>query len=341
MRSAENFDMQHPLVSIIVPAYNPGRLILDTLTSIFNQSYKNIEIIVVDDGSTDGTKALLQPLVHEGKLTYVFQENQGQAVARRRGFEESHGAYVSFIDADDLIAPQKIELQVKHFTHNPVCDVCYSGIAHFWDHDRQTLLRKKLRYYSGQIFDKLIKENFIQVMTALVRRETLEHSGLPGAQFRRSDDWYLWLLLSFNKAEFCYIDTILSFQRRQEKGTLSDQKTYFIETAETNIAIYREFEKKLSINDQRLFDIPRLLNFWYFRAVLGYLILGSRQEALTALRMFHAMSISDSLKKRGVQLLLLFFPAGVLGRIIFTLREFARRRSFEVIKDSSITLPLV
>lgn len=333
--------MSKPLVSVIIPAYNAALLVEETVLSILNQTYFPLEIIVVDDGSKDNTQEVLNKYIKENKVRYIRQDNQGQAAARKNGFEASKGDYISFIDADDLIAPEKIALQIEYMQAHSDCGVCYSDIAHFWHHEPKKLLHKKLYYYEGYIFDRLIRENFIQVMTALIRRDVLEKFGVPGPKFRRSDDWYLWLNLAHHNVKFCFMDKVLSFQRRQKQGTLSDQKTYFKETAETNIAIYEEFKQKLSEEEKKKYDIDSLLNFWQFRRAVGYTILGDRESAKKALSLFKIKSFGDFVKKIALMKLLFFFGAKIAGRIIFAIREWRRHESFELLNNESVSLPKV
>lgn len=327
--------MSKPLVSVIIPAYNAALLIRETIQSVLSQTYNPLEIIVVDDGSKDNTKEMLADYVQQEKIRYMRQENQGQAVARLNGLKTSRGDFISFIDADDLIAPDKIALQVQYMQTHPDCGVCYSDIVHFWHHKPDILLRKNLNYYSGFIFDNLIKGNFIQVMTALIRRQILEKYGMPGEEFRRSDDWYLWLNLAYHGTKFCFIDRALAFQRRQKQGTLSDQKTYFKETAETNIAIYEYFKKILSPREAGKYNIDNLINFWQFRCAIGYVILRDGEGARKALK-----DVLPSLKKIFFQILLFILPTKLFGEIIFALREFRKRRSFKPLNDKSIKMPI-
>src|SRR5437870_12319582 len=102
-----------PLVSIIVPSYNYAHFIGEALQSIQSQTYSNWECIVVDDGSTDDTGALVRQLAEkDGRIKYVRQENRGLAAARNAGMANSEGVYFQFLDADDLLEPQKLERQV-------------------------------------------------------------------------------------------------------------------------------------------------------------------------------------------------------------------------------------
>jgi glycosyltransferase involved in cell wall biosynthesis len=108
-----------PLVSIIIPTYNSAKLINETLASVFAQSYKNNEIIIVDDGSTDNTLALLEQ--EQTKIRVISQKNNGACAARNKGFGVSKGEYIQFIDADDLLSPNKIADQVKVLEQSPLC----------------------------------------------------------------------------------------------------------------------------------------------------------------------------------------------------------------------------
>ena len=331
--------MAKPLVSVIIPAFNAGALILETIESVRNQTYAPLEIIVVDDGSTDNTPQLLARFMQEGALRYVRQQNKGQAAARKAGFEVSQGTYITFIDADDLIAPEKIALQVNYMESYPDCGVCYSDIAHFWHENPRVLLHKKLKYHEGFIFDKLIRSNFIQVMTSLIRRTCLEQCGMPDERFRRSDDWYLWLLLAHHGTKFCFMDRILSFQRRQTKGTLSDERSYFKQTADTNLFIYREFEKILSREEKERYCIPELKAFWQFRSAVGSAILGDVKEAREKLSHYHPGTIARKIKKTALYWSTLLLPTSFLGELILIAREFQKRKSFDVIHDPHIHLP--
>lgn len=106
----------HPLVSVIIPVYNGARFLRAALESVFAQTYRPIEVIVVDDGSIDDSGAIAQsfPAVH-----YIRQVNQGVAAARNVGLEAAHGEFFAFLDQDDLWTPDKLKLQVDHLLKNP------------------------------------------------------------------------------------------------------------------------------------------------------------------------------------------------------------------------------
>src|SRR5690242_13700137 len=112
--------MHQPLVSICIPALNANKFLGETLDSVFNQSYSNLEIIVVDDGSTDNTASVARSFENKN-VRYYHQENKGAAAARNVAFSKSTGAYIKFLDADDLLEKYCIEKQVERSIGNPNC----------------------------------------------------------------------------------------------------------------------------------------------------------------------------------------------------------------------------
>jgi len=116
-----------PLVSVVIPAFNPGRLISDAIESVLAQSYRNFEIIVVDDASTDGFHELLKSL--QFQVLYIRQAHAGSAVARNRGVLLSGGEYIAFLDADDLWVPAKLEKQVDFMERNRDAVLTYADFS--------------------------------------------------------------------------------------------------------------------------------------------------------------------------------------------------------------------
>lgn len=116
---------QSPLVSVIIPAYNGDRFIAETVETVLHQTYQNIEILVVDDGSSDRTRQVLEP--YSDRIRYIYQLNQGVAAARNRGLELTHGEFVVFLDQDDICLPDKLALSIACFQEHPQVGMVHSG----------------------------------------------------------------------------------------------------------------------------------------------------------------------------------------------------------------------
>ena len=116
LKGKYNESVDDPLVSVVIPTYNYAKYIAAAINSVLKQSYRNIELIVIDDGSTDDTADVIA--IYEGKLRYYFQKNQGLSAARNKGIELSNGRYIQFLDSDDILGADSIRSKVQHLNCN-------------------------------------------------------------------------------------------------------------------------------------------------------------------------------------------------------------------------------
>lgn len=120
-------NLSAPKATIVVPAFNVAATISETLRSLISQTLKDIEVVIIDDGSTDNTAEIVQPFLNDPRLRYVKQANRGLAGARNRGIAEARADIIGFCDADDLWHPDKIRRHVAHFETNPRLGLSYAG----------------------------------------------------------------------------------------------------------------------------------------------------------------------------------------------------------------------
>src|SRR5262245_25174348 len=192
--------MLDPIVSVVIAAYNARCFLPETLASVFSQSYSSYEIIVVDDGSTDGTREMLQ--TYNEKVVCRLQENRGPSAARNAAIEAAQGKYIAFLDADDLWFPQKLELQVDFMERNPRIGLVFSDMEEF-DRERtlcRSLLGRTLfarHLPAGQALadarQKLLIEDFIPTSTVVMRKECFTATGLFDESLQFVEDRDLWL----------------------------------------------------------------------------------------------------------------------------------------------------
>lgn len=119
-------NVDNPLVSVIIPSYNCVSYIAQSIRSVLEQSYKNVEIIVLDDGSTDNTRDIVKEF--GDSVVYIFQENQGVSIARNNGVNHANGELIVFLDADDIFLPGKLTAQLAVFREYPQLDIVHSGV---------------------------------------------------------------------------------------------------------------------------------------------------------------------------------------------------------------------
>ncbi len=168
-----------PKVSVIISTYNRSKYVTEAIVSVLNQTYKDFEIIVVDDGSTDNTKIVLKPYM--GKIKYIYKENEGCASARNVGIRNSTGEFVTFLDSDDLFERDKLEIQIKFFEDNPKVDFVYSDCCIFYEGSSappQLHHAINLESKDVDIAQLFFPYPNIHIPTILIRRKCLENLGL-------------------------------------------------------------------------------------------------------------------------------------------------------------------
>jgi glycosyltransferase involved in cell wall biosynthesis len=177
--------MTEPLISCIVPVFNGERYLTEALESILKQTYRPLEIIVVDDGSTDGTRALVAS--YGDQVRYLWQPNSGPATARNQGLSAASGEFVAFLDADDLWHPEKLERQLSRFEARPELDVCVTHVQNFWIPE----LRQEEAHFHSHRFSQPLPGYCTQAL--LARRAFFDTAGLFRNQLRAVDDtdWFL------------------------------------------------------------------------------------------------------------------------------------------------------
>jgi glycosyltransferase involved in cell wall biosynthesis len=231
------------VVSVIIPTYNNEDYILNTLSSVFTQTYGEYEIIVIDDGSTDSTREILKP--YNYRIRYHYQENKGLAVARNVGLEMASGEYVTFLDGDDIWEPDNLLLKTEVLSNKPDLGGVFSEFLVFNEdgvlHERgsrptfpyfkrtkkdfknifantETIsanASRQLTFYSGWIFDELFMGNFILPTSMVLRKECADRVGRFLSHLRTQQDYEYWLRFS-KKYPFGYIDEVLVRYRRHK-----------------------------------------------------------------------------------------------------------------------------
>ena len=180
-----------PEVSVIIPTYNRKEMVQEAVESVLSQTYQDFELIVVDDGSEDGTGEVLRERFGE-RIVYFYQKNQGVSGARNRGIGISRGKYIAFLDSDDLWLRKKLERQVQFMQQNPEAMICYTD--EIWIRKGVRVNpKKKHAKHSGWIYPQCLPLCIISPSSALMRRELLEEVGGFDPEFPVCEDYDLWL----------------------------------------------------------------------------------------------------------------------------------------------------
>lgn len=194
----EKKDFVHGLVSVIIPAYNDAKYLPQTIRSALAQTYHNVEVIVVDDGSTDNTPEVAKKF--EGKIKYVHKENGGPASARNVGIKASKGEFIAFLDADCTWPSNKLKLQMECIREHPDGGLFYANARHFEEiNGKEKIVPfRPITLYTGNIFWRLLLYNFVQTSTVVTKRSVLEEIGLfdENPEFISVEDYDLWIRIA-------------------------------------------------------------------------------------------------------------------------------------------------
>jgi glycosyltransferase involved in cell wall biosynthesis len=203
----------NPRVSIIIATYNFGRFLAETLENVFRQTLQDWELVIVDDGSTDNTREIVNRYLSDKRVRYVFQRNRGLASARNTGIRASSGEYVQFLDADDLIHTKKLEMQSRYFDHQKDVDVVFSDYGFFKDGDPETVIQPPFQKSTGDIKLDMLRGNFIAVNSPLSRRKSIDSVGGFDEALTSTEDWDLWLRMLLSGKVFDRFGERLAFVR--------------------------------------------------------------------------------------------------------------------------------
>ncbi|OIP68189.1 MAG: glycosyl transferase family A, partial [Oscillatoriales cyanobacterium CG2_30_40_61] len=183
------------LISVIIPVYNGEKTIKETILSVLNQTFENWELIIINDGSTDSTIEIIAQ-IQNTKIRVFNCENAGLAKSRNRGIDHSQGEYISFLDADDLWTPDKLEAQFQALQENPEAMVAYSWTDYI-DQSSQFLHSGRHITINGNIYQHLLVNNFLENgSNPLIRKQALNQVGKFDTSLKAGEDWDMWLRLA-------------------------------------------------------------------------------------------------------------------------------------------------
>jgi glycosyltransferase involved in cell wall biosynthesis len=254
--------MNLPLVTFVIPSYNYGHLIGQTLDSVQAQTYPNWECFVVDDGSTDDTREVVARYAkNDERIRYIFQNNKRAGAARNNGIRNSSGKYLQFLDGDDLIEATKIERQVEYLEQHPEVDITYGGVRYFRSAERLPRLSQSVG--EEVTWMPRISGSGQEMLLALIRRPIVIHSPLVrkgdgdaviyfNEELKACEDWLYWATNALCGRRFHYeeIEGSLAFYRAHMKSACANQPLVDDETRR----LRRMLEKLVTDKEGRMLN---------------------------------------------------------------------------------------
>jgi len=258
--------MPNPLVSVIIPAYNAEKVVIDALDSVYAQTYAPIEAIVIDDGSTDKTPEIIsnyKELIHrpggDNDLIYVCQENSGPSKARNTGIRAAKGEYIAFLDADDLWTGDKLDKQMDLFKRDQTIDIVFCNadttkrkngkIESFIMFNRNKLNKNYFGhdYIVLNPLEKLLKMNFMLTPSVIAKRACFKESIFFNEKRHYAEDWELWLKMSLHYT-FGYVIDVCVHVRDEGDGFCANEDKMLLSCLDIMEDFLKENRSKISLS---------------------------------------------------------------------------------------------
>lgn len=270
-----NSSDENPLVSVVLPTYNRREYLTEAIESVINQTYSNIELIVIDDHSSESPRNIVDNISNSGLQNIVFlrhEENKGVSAARNTGIEQANGQLVALLDDDDLWSPDKIERQVVEFQRGgSETGVVCSGIRSI-DADGSTIRAREVQY-TGSITKELLCGAIVPLPSVVVRRDVLLEAGLFDERLLAYEDQE-WMIRLSQHCEFRSVSDPLVISRR---GDDHAQLTDDIATkAEESYPLFMKKCRPIAAEYGRIFK-RKMESYWFFR--LGHTSLAHEEYA--------------------------------------------------------------
>lgn len=247
-----------PRVSVVVPCYNHARYVQACIKSILNQTYKNIELIVIDDGSKDNSVDVIQQLANEHGFLFMVQSNQGLTKTLNIGLEKTSGKYVAFFASDDIMTLDRTEKQVAFMEQHPQFVACGGNYIAI-DTQGNQLLKQVCRPYRELTFDDLFlnKKHGIPTITALIKKEAILKVGGYREDIAIEDE-YMWLKLTSQVGPIAVLDEQMAFYRKHDSALHRNLELML----NSLLAIYQDYKNQPHYQEM----INRIMRNYFLKA---------------------------------------------------------------------------
>jgi len=301
--------LRDPLVSVIVPCYNGAAFLEEALRSALAQSYGEVEVVVVDDGSTDSSAEIARRF----PVRYIRQENRGLSEARNTGIRESKGSYLVFLDADDRLKPRAIETGLGALALRPDCALAVGDHVFIAANSSYLADSTKERHLHSH-YEALLKSNFIEMISSvLFRRSIFDEVGGFDAKLRVAEDYELYLRIARGWPICCH-SVIVAEYRMHGANTSRDSELMLT----TTLQVLKGQARYLDNDSSRLIAFHEGVRSW--RKQYGRQLASELARSYSTLRMDHLL--------RKVMRLCSYYPQGLLMIMLLRIHPAFSHRKF-------------
>ena len=233
-------------VSVIIPTFNYASFLEECLQSVLNQSYKNLEIIVIDDGSTDNTKNVINK--YSNRINYIYQNNSGLSAARNTGIKNARGDLIQFLDSDDLLHSHSIEERVNFLSESGAnCVVCKNKTFSNTNPSGIPSINGSWKMFSNNLDIHLCFFNIAPPHSFLIKKSVIDEIGLFDINLKACEDYDYWIRLLENKHIPVYCDAGLVYYRKHSESMSSNSNKQWYYDAVLHIKLYEKLFESYSI----------------------------------------------------------------------------------------------
>jgi len=255
--------INNPLVSVVIPSYNHEKYITESIESVVKQSYKNIELFVIDDGSKDNSPAIITELGEKHHFQYQLRQNKGHLPTVNELYAMCNGKYICCIASDDIWTLDKIEKQVKFMEENPQIAACYGNILNINEHGEiLPFYQQYFTKYNTYSFDDIVMgRQYIYALTEMIRKDVFEKVG-PFDEAYMLEDLNLWLKLTHSGYQVACLKYLMGFYRSHPNNMTKQRKVM----KQARLKLLKQYKNEKIymrgvINTYRHFYLHAIINF--------------------------------------------------------------------------------
>ena len=258
-----------PLVTVVIPTFNRANFVRQAIESVLQQRFQDYELIVVDDGSTDGTRAVIESL--GPRVRYLYQSNQGAAAARNFGVRHARAPWIAFQDSDDLCAPDHLESLYGYVRDHPDCGMVF-GNGTYLDgpqHNRNTIIpAKKSRHLeaTGVTLQDLFAKSIVRLQASIILKSAYDAVGGMDDSLRICHDLDLFFRLSM-RVPIKYLDRTVFFYRKHDSNISGNEELRVMENIKVIEKFLNDFPEARDLIGK--FNVARRLAYRYYRLAKG------------------------------------------------------------------------
>ncbi|BAY36974.1 family 2 glycosyl transferase [Nostoc sp. NIES-2111] len=326
-----------PLISVIIPAYNCEKTIKKTINSVLQQAFTDFELIVVNDGSQDSTLDVVGE-IHDTRLKVFSFENAGGNVSRNRGLNLAVGNYISFLDADDIWTPDKLESQLEALQKNPEAHVAYSWTDYI-DEEDNFLVSGRHVSANGDIYEKLLISNFLDNgSNPLISKESLVELEGFDESLKAAQDWDMWLRLAakYSFVAVTKVQILYRISSHSLSANLTRQEKYCLQVLEKSSHI-RPPKNKKTLHLSKA-------NIYKYLTCKALQEPFSKEKGFLALKYLYRYFLNDYYRKTQVSflikillkiLVIITLPASLSTNLLSKIKLENPKKEFSAIKSRS------